>query len=320
MVTLKKPVTATTGATWYESSIEGISGCFDGVLTMEIATGSLCGEEVPNGATWHTYLQDNDMVEQSSCDLFLKPESYGKGWASLEMPMLRTLAYDTDSVSPLRTPLFESIDNAGTSCRKLTLNEIKEFSLCVEPPLVLSETGLQYWNHDRTMTERVSLTDGHEIGLSSISTFNCYEATLGRSLRCENRRPALNRLETINPSLASRIRHLGALEPGWDGYNGLPISDKAKENTAVLLIIAAFLGESLDDPFIAPLPDGGLEIEWEIDSGPELLVDVPATAKPAEFLLEVPRDVGEGYDSTEGSVTLTSNRFKRLIARLMDYK
>lgn len=315
MVAPKIPVTATSGVIQFESSFEGVLGSFDGVHTVRKL---IYPEGLANGVAWHASFQENDTVEQLNNDFYLNPDVGGAKWMSLEKPALSAWDYDTTSGSPFATSPLESKDAQGTFCGRSAIDEMKEFTLCVDYPHVLAKSGLVNLSHNRTITESIFSADGYEVRVSSMSNADYYEASLLRSLRSENRRTTLSRLESVNPSLAGRIRHLKTLEPGWDGYNGLPISEKASENTAALLIIAAFLGARLDDPFIAPLPDGGLEIEWEKDSGPELLVGVPPTGKSAEFLLEVPSDDGYGYDSTEGFITPMRNSFAQLITRLID--
>ncbi len=55
----------------------------------------------------------------------------------------------------------------------------------------------------------------------------------------------------------------------------------------------------LQDPFIAPLPDGGLELEWELDAGVELTLIVPREGRGIKYLLDVPNNE-DGFDESEG--------------------
>ena len=320
MVAPKIPVTATSGVIQFESPIEGVCGSFDGVHAMRAMRELSCHEELTDGVMWRSSLQENDMVELLSSDFCLKPEIRGTKWTSFEKPTLGAWAFGTTTGLPLSMSPLESADAQGTFLGRFAIDEMKDFTLCVDYPNVVVKSGLVNLSHNPTMTERLFLDDRCEVICSSMSNADYYEASLLRSLNSENRRSTLDRLESVNPSLAGRIMHLRTLESGWDGYGGLPITEKASEKTAALLIVAAFLGERLDDPFIAPLPDGGLEIEWERDSRPELLVDVPPTGKSAEFLLEVPSDNGngDGYDSIEGFIPSTGNGFEQLITTLMD--
>ena len=318
MVAPKTPITATSGVAQFESPIEGVRGSFDGIHAARTMRELIHNEDLANGVAWHTTLQENDMVEQLSNNFCLEQDVRGTKWMSLEKPALWAWACGTTSGYPFTTSAIEAAAAMGTSCGRSAIDEMKEFTLCVEHPQILAGPGLVNLSNNQTMTELLFLTEGCEVSFSSIADADYYEASLLRSLRSENRRPTLDRLKSINSSLAGRIRHLRTLEPGWDGFDGSSITEQASEHTAALLIIAAFLGEGLDDSFIAPLPDGGLEIEWEKESGPELLVDVPPTGKSAEFLLEVPSEHGDGYDSTEGFITSVGNEFENLVTKLID--
>ena len=59
-----------------------------------------------------------------------------------------------------------------------------------------------------------------------------------------------------------KIVHLGKLAEGWDGYGGFPVSDVSKVNASAILAIIGYDNDT-PDPFISPVPDGSLEIEYE---------------------------------------------------------
>jgi hypothetical protein len=80
---------------------------------------------------------------------------------------------------------------------------------------------------------------------------------------------------------AQRLRQLAELAPDWDSYDAAPPSALAIAMASQLLATAgerfgAQAGERLSPFAIAPIPDGGVHIEWrapareiEVDVGPE---------------------------------------------------
>ena len=59
----------------------------------------------------------------------------------------------------------------------------------------------------------------------------------------------------IEKATEARLRELEALETGWDGHDGKPITEAALKA----------VGMFLEHPFIGPLSYGGLQIEWHQD-------------------------------------------------------
>ena len=109
-------------------------------------------------------------------------------------------------------------------------------------------------------------------------------------------------LQSTNPHAATRIRKLSRLEPHWDGFGGSPPTEAAIKATVGLLLEAHELTQgSLEGPFIAPLPDGGLDIEWDMDSGVELMIVVPPTGKRIRFVLDEPTSSGD-VDESDGII------------------
>ncbi|MXY21413.1 MAG: hypothetical protein F4Y49_08770 [Dehalococcoidia bacterium] len=126
----------------------------------------------------------------------------------------------------------------------------------------------------------------------------------------------LSELKESHPSFANRIEHLQTLESDWDGYDSAPITDKAAEKTAIILKIVKRISENLEDPFIAPLPSGGLQIEWEVDSGNECLLVIPPNGINVEYLLETPTISGDDFDASEGYLTFRNSGFRNLLNQL----
>ena len=92
-------------------------------------------------------------------------------------------------------------------------------------------------------------------------------------------------LAAISPACAERMKRLGELEPNWDGYGAEAISEIAVERCAELMArIHQAVGLYSEHLFIAPLANGGLELEWEMPSGNELMLVVPPFSGPIEFL------------------------------------
>jgi hypothetical protein len=84
----------------------------------------------------------------------------------------------------------------------------------------------------------------------------------------------------------ARLELLSGLGRNWDSYGAVPITREAIDGARDLLQ-AAFhaAGYSIPLPFIAPCPDGGIQIEWSLSSGGELLLDVPPGGVPIGYLL-----------------------------------
>ena len=109
-------------------------------------------------------------------------------------------------------------------------------------------------------------------------------------------------LQDTNPEAVEKIRKLRDLELDWDGYGGIPPTEEAVKATARLLLETYKLTQGqLENPFIAPLPEGGLELEWELDSSVELMLVIPPTGTDIEYLLEDPKGSGDVNES-EGIV------------------
>lgn len=73
-----------------------------------------------------------------------------------------------------------------------------------------------------------------------------------------------------------QLRRLATLEDDWDSYGGSPPTDEAIDAACSLLSLAyAFHDERMRPYDVAPVPDGGVQVEWrghaqhlEIEIGP----------------------------------------------------
>jgi len=94
-------------------------------------------------------------------------------------------------------------------------------------------------------------------------------------------------------ALEQRLEEFKQLTEGWDSYGSEAISHAAVERSIILLqdLYAYFkeLGKTLPEPFVAPIPDGRIQIEW---SGDEKEVEVTVDEKGIiEYLLFSSDDV-----------------------------
>lgn len=73
------------------------------------------------------------------------------------------------------------------------------------------------------------------------------------------------------------------LEAGWDSYGAEPIKPEAVMRAReVLALVYIAEGLRVAAPFVSPLPNGGVELEWTLhDIG--LLIEVPPGSGPVEY-------------------------------------
>jgi hypothetical protein len=62
------------------------------------------------------------------------------------------------------------------------------------------------------------------------------------------------------PAAQNQVAAFAQLEPNWDGYGALPISEQTAQNTANVLTLT--FGR-LPEPDITPNPNGTLTLEWQ---------------------------------------------------------
>ncbi len=93
--------------------------------------------------------------------------------------------------------------------------------------------------------------------------------------------------EGLPSTLEQRLEEFKQLTEGWDSYGSEAISHAAVERSIILLQdLYAYLkelGKTLPEPFVAPVPDGRIQIEW---SGDEKEVEITVDEKGIiEYLL-----------------------------------
>lgn len=107
----------------------------------------------------------------------------------------------------------------------------------------------------------------------------------------------------IRPSIPSvvkkRIQELERLSVGWDSYSARPINARSIEAAISLLIrISSDLGNQLaEGVFIAPCSDGGVQLEWELNSK-ELIIKIAPDGNQVFFLF-----VSSSGKEREGVIT-----------------
>ena len=104
-------------------------------------------------------------------------------------------------------------------------------------------------------------------------------------------------LEEINPKQASRIKELAALESNWDHLGAIQPTTTAVNRAVRLLLHAVKIAAPAT--FIAPLYDGGLQLEWGPISKRKFVVAIDPDGKHLEFVYIDERGATE---ATEGEL------------------
>ncbi len=96
--------------------------------------------------------------------------------------------------------------------------------------------------------------------------------------------------------LSERLKRFAQLPQNWDSYGAPPISGRViDEARNVLKRACTSSGFDLPIPFVSPTPEGGIGMEWKLESGKELLLEISSDGS-ASYLLVVPRPDGEEED------------------------
>lgn len=111
-----------------------------------------------------------------------------------------------------------------------------------------------------------------------------------------------------------RLRELQQLPAGWDSYDARSVSLEVIEKTKSVLLDAISPG-GLGPPalFIAPTSNGGIGLEWKLESGKEFVLEIPPEGNMS-YLLVVPKAEG-GEEETEGIVQ-SPQELQRLLRTL----
>jgi len=65
--------------------------------------------------------------------------------------------------------------------------------------------------------------------------------------------------------VAEQLRELSRLERNWNSYGADPIAASAISHAANLIAVMAERGST--EPWVVPLPDGGVQVEWQGGAG-----------------------------------------------------
>ena len=108
-----------------------------------------------------------------------------------------------------------------------------------------------------------------------------------------------------------RLNELGALQPGWDGYEGIPV---VFENAHfAVAVLESCCGNNDPVPQIVPGPSGDLQIEWHLEKGDiELHILAPNNVQ-AWYV-----DEDTGFDGEELSLTTDFTTVVRWIKNLTE--
>ncbi|HEV8370988.1 MAG TPA: hypothetical protein VGQ39_23780 [Pyrinomonadaceae bacterium] len=83
------------------------------------------------------------------------------------------------------------------------------------------------------------------------------------------------------------VRRLGNMDEGWDGYGSpsIPVRATIKANY-ILSLVSLY---RMNEPHIAPVPGGGLQLEWDCDNR-SLEIEVHPTGQ-YDFLIAEGEDI-----------------------------
>jgi hypothetical protein len=98
-------------------------------------------------------------------------------------------------------------------------------------------------------------------------------------------------------SLEKQMLAMFALQPGWDTYYGRQITVDSAE--AALSFASTYLEPETVDPWLVPLADGGLQLEWH-ENGVDLEVAFPETDDPELYALDL--DTGDELTADPRSI------------------
>ena len=88
---------------------------------------------------------------------------------------------------------------------------------------------------------------------------------IGRQHSLAKTLPSMERDAMPHKRINKRINELLRLRPGWDGYEGRPVTF---ENASfAMAVLEACCGKNDPIPQIVPGPSGDLQLEWHLEKG-----------------------------------------------------
>ena len=165
-----------------------------------------------------------------------------------------------------------------------------------------------YWPNFQSLPScLVSETQELPLVFNAAGRLEVWSWHFGRELLPEGRiyfcpeKSSQKELEATNLPVTERLKDLSRLELNWDGYGGRsPTREAIAKTSGLLLAIQGLLRVGIADPFIVPLPDGGIELDWTLDSGVELMLVISPGGGDVEYLLELPSDSAGEFVASEG--------------------
>lgn len=113
---------------------------------------------------------------------------------------------------------------------------------------------------------------------------------------------ALAALRAVNPAAADRLDGFATLEQGWFEEDSPPITFEARTvAAAALLVHHSQCGDQCKPPYIDPMADGGIELQWRGASGKELLLTIPPEGVGIRFLKPFVHVYGVSFEA-EGTI------------------
>ena len=118
---------------------------------------------------------------------------------------------------------------------------------------------------------------------------------------------ALAALRRVDSAAADRLDDIAALEHGWFEEESPPITFEARTlAAAALLVHHSRYGDHCKPPYVDPMADGGIELEWRGASGRQLLLTIPPEGVGIQFLKPIVQANGVTFEA-EGAVPSDAN-------------
>lgn len=116
--------------------------------------------------------------------------------------------------------------------------------------------------------------------------------------------------------IEQRLRVLTSLPTNWDSYGALPVSRAALEKTKELLFHLYSLDiRHLPPPFIAPDPEGGLGLEWDVGPRGEVYLEISSKGQMTYVLT-----MGQGGHEQERTLADDLHGIEQIFKIMQPYR
>ena len=112
-------------------------------------------------------------------------------------------------------------------------------------------------------------------------------------------------IETLADRSRMAVDELTKLDPGWDGYDGVPVLPRVAKHA--LRLLEALGAHTQIVPDVVPLSNGGLQLEWyvgiheiEVEIAPDCVTRLHRECTGDGILIEVP--IADPFDISEVAV------------------